>query len=189
MAELLVARPPAKESARQPPRRIRKVWWVLTTFGVVLGLAAIALYLWVPGATPFHYGGDPGGSIVGSLRAQVTAAMPPDAKVVDSHTTGAKWITHGCDGTSGWTTPRFDLVFTSKEAPATVIEHPSRSLASSGWTKFNQPVYEGIGQLWTQPSPSVGTMYLSTDQPPKLPPGTWDMGGYLPPVGQAVQGC
>jgi len=182
---------PIRVEQGPPPRRPRRspwTWRIVAAAGLGLACLAIALYMWVPALSPLHYGGDPGGTILSSLRSQVTTALPSDAKVTSTSATEPKWLASGCDGSSGWTVPRFNLVFTSQEVPAVVIEGIDRSLQANGWIQFDGHGYGGIDQIWTRGSSSVATMTLASRQP-GLPSGTWRLGGYLPPRGQLVQTC
>ncbi len=129
-----------------------------------------------------HFGGDPKGALLASLRSQVDAALPPGATVVATRSTEPVWLTQGCDGSIGWTTVVYRVTFRSELPIAAVLAHADHVLAASGWRSVRPP------GTWLHSSD--GRSWLSLSGPSSAGSGgAWHLGGDVPPYGQAVQQC
>lgn len=155
------------------------------TIAVLVGLALVIAggVFW----KTYHFGGDPGGSILESLRLEVRAAVPAGSRVVATHSIDAKWDSNGCDGSTGWTALTYDLTFRSNTAPASVIDHANHALTKDGWKRFPVRGSPGIDEIWIKTSSVSGSIGLVGGS--TMPTGEWRIGGDVPPQGREVQGC
>jgi hypothetical protein len=174
---------PAVPSERKRPRRSTIV--IFLALVVAVGSGAI----WFLHRSWPHPGGDPNGAILSSFRTQVNAAIPPGVTITKVYSKDAKWVSSGCDGTSGWTSPTYDVTFTSGDSQSMVIDTANAVFTSDGWKPFQAQPEPGIYKVWIRPVSDTATIALYGDHPPDLPPGTWQIGGDVPPKGQIELGC
>jgi hypothetical protein len=106
---------------------------------VVIGLGFLGYWL----VQPDHPGGDPGGSIMQSLRQPLQSAVPLGAHVAGVSYQEPQW-TDGCR----WSVVFASLHFTTTGTEAAVISHADAYLVDHGWRRVNYP---GIGgpTTWT----------------------------------------
>jgi hypothetical protein len=135
--------------------------------------------------------GDLGGDGLGSLHSLILRSLPSDAKVTKISTSDAHWVSHGCDGSYGWSPIIVDVYFTSDEPPNEVLAHANTIFTNGGWSRWHQPagfftgVAAGVG--WTKP-PLDRTTASMVDGPDSRP-GKWLVDATVPPQGKAVQTC
>ena len=158
---------------------------ILLAAVIVVGLGTI----WLLHRYGPHPGGDPDGAILGSIRTQVDEAVPAGVKITKVHSSDAKWVSAGCDGTSGWTSPTYDVTFTSSDSPSKVVGTVNDALTADGWKSFHAQSGPGLYRVWIRSATDTATMALYGDHPPQLPAGTWQIGGDEPPQGQVYGGC
>ncbi len=129
-----------------------------------------------------HSGGDPGGSILNSLRSQVRSAVPAGATITGSHSAEPVWNSRGCDGSTGWTEPSYGLTFRSNDPPLAVIAFTNHVLTSEGWQHVSVPNYREINDVWIKTPSGSATISLQSGQGATAAPGKWSLGGDLPTV-------
>ena len=169
-----VGEPPGLTRVGTPQSGRRRLLALAVLVAMVLG----GLVLW----RTQHFGGDPKGALLASLRTQVDAALPPGSTVVATHSSEPVWLTQGCDGSIGWTTVVYGVTFRSDLPPAAVLAHTDHVLAASGW----RPVRPTGTWLHS----SDGRSWLSLSGPSSAGSGgNWHLGGDVPPYGKAVQQC
>jgi hypothetical protein len=105
---------------------------------VVLGL----LGYWL--VQPAHAGGDPGGSIMQSVKQTLLSSLPQGAHVTRADYKEPHW-TQACD----WSGVFATLSFTSDQSPEEVVRHAGSVLTASGWSKVTYPGSGGSSTTWT----------------------------------------
>ena len=115
-----------------PKKRNRFTTIAMVASAVILG---VGLGFWLTRSR--NPGGDPKwGNPLRSLRTQVDAAIPAGATVIKVDSSDSRWLASGCDGSQGWTPPKYGVTFTSGESQAAVIGTANTSLISDGWKPF-----------------------------------------------------
>ena len=146
--------------------------------------------IWFINRSQLHSGGDPRGAILSSIRTEVNAAIPAGAKITKIHSRDSRWVSSGCDGESGWTSPTYNVTFTTGDSQSIVTDTAAAVFTSEGWKPFStQPNSPGIYKSWFRPVPDPASIGLYGEDPPNLPPGMWQIGGDVPPQGQIYGGC
>lgn len=161
---------------------------LLVMAAAIVAVAAVAvLVLW----RTIGFG-DLGGGSLGSLHSLVLRSLPSDAKVTKVSTSDAHWVSHGCDGSYGWSPIIVDVHFASNEPPTEVLAHANAIFANEGWTRWHQAagfLSDGTaGVIWTK-SPLDTTTASMVDGGSSSQPGKWSVDATVPPQGKAVQGC
>lgn len=140
---------------------------------VVVGFAFLGYWL----VQPDHPGGDPGGSIMQSLKQPLRSAFPQGAHVAGASYQEPKW-SDGC----GWSVVFASLHFTATETGTQVINRANTYLVHHGWRRVNYPGIAGGPTTWTlgvrnglvkridlaaHPGTSGGEYFLSAAAPPE----------------------
>jgi len=170
----------------QDSETVERRWWrtpgVRVWVVLVVALVGLGIAIWASeGPGP----GDPGGHIMGQLRA-VKGALPSLASVnyaqyVEPHQ-------DSCDGnpaTRGLSDVTLDINFQWPESPATLVDQVSRNLDSHGWS--NRMVsLTPAGGSWEKRLTNGTTATAVLDHNGD---GSWVLIADAPPVGKRVTGC
>lgn len=90
-----------------------------------------------------HSGGDPGGSILQSIRTPFESVLPPGAHVAIARFTEPQWT-----GDCGWSVVFGSETFFTSSTGAEVIAHINDYLTAHGWSRVPDP--QGGPTIWIQ---------------------------------------
>jgi hypothetical protein len=93
---------------------------------LVLGLGLLGYWL----VQPDHPGGDPGGSIMQSLKQSLQSVLPPGAHVTRVSYQEPHW-TEAC----GWNVVFATVSFTSDQSREEIVGHATSVLTAVGWSR------------------------------------------------------
>jgi hypothetical protein len=115
---------------------------VALVIGLVIAVGLGLFGYWL--VQPDHPGGDPGGSIMQSLKHSLQSVLPLGAHVTGVSDQEPQW-TEGC----GWTGEFATFSFTSDQSREEIVDHATSVLTAAGWRVF---LYSGNGggpDTWT----------------------------------------
>lgn len=164
---------------------------ILAIVGV--GVAAIGVAVGLILTPGGHPGGDPGAQLLRALRP-VTAALPPDARVMNSSSTEPHW--DDCRGgenytctTPGWTLASVEVQFATAIAAGPLLRHANSVLTARGWCLSKQESSPlGPVLTWARSVPGGGWAWVSLGPGDRGPgtPLTWSLDASAPAAGHEV---
>jgi hypothetical protein len=114
------------------------------TIALVVGLVVVVGFLGYGLVQPAHAGGDPGGSIMQSVKQTMRSSLPRGAHVTRASSQEPHW-TPAC----GWSEVFATLSFTSDQSPDEVVRRAGSVLTAAGWSKVTYPANGGGLTTWT----------------------------------------
>jgi hypothetical protein len=131
---------------------------------------------------PDHPGGDPGGSIMQSLKQPLRSAFPLDVHVTGASYQEPKW-SDGC----GWSVVFASLHFTTTETDSQVINRANAYLVDHGWRELNYPGVRGVRgpTVWTLGATNGPVKRIDLAAHPGTTGGEYLLSASAPPEGSS----
>jgi hypothetical protein len=141
---------------------------------IVVGLGLFGY--WV--VQPDHPGGDPGGSIMQSLKQPLQSALP-----IGAHITGVSYQEPRWTDRCGWSEVFTTYSFNSGQSRADIVSHATSVLTAAGWSAMSYTGTNGGPATWTHEVAQGSVKRIDLASTPTIRSGVYSLSAAAPPQG------